>query len=137
MTTRRLGLFCLAFGSGFAVLTIEISGARLIAPVFGLSAVPWTAVIGVILAAVYMLWGYERVFTGPITNSANESLHDLGLREIAIIVPLILIVLAIGIYPRPILDRIQPSVDLILERIEATTSYEVPEYGSTIDEGAG
>ena len=49
---RRLGLFAVAFGSGFAVLTIEIAGARLIAPVFGLSAVPWTAVIGVILAAL-------------------------------------------------------------------------------------
>ncbi len=48
----RLGLFGLAFLSGFAVLTIEIAGARLIAPVFGLSAVPWTAVIGVILAAL-------------------------------------------------------------------------------------
>ena len=49
---RRAGLFFLAFASGFAVLTIEIAGARLIAPVFGLSAVPWTAVIGVILAAL-------------------------------------------------------------------------------------
>jgi predicted membrane-bound spermidine synthase len=48
----RAGLFALAFASGFAVLTIEIAGARLIAPVFGLSAVPWTAVIGVILAAL-------------------------------------------------------------------------------------
>lgn len=50
--SRRLGLFAIAFGSGFAVLTIEIAGARLIAPVFGLSVVPWTAVIGVILAAL-------------------------------------------------------------------------------------
>lgn len=49
---RRWGLFALAFGSGFAVLAIEIAGARLIAPVFGLSAVPWTAVIGVILTAL-------------------------------------------------------------------------------------
>lgn len=49
---RRLGIFALAFGSGFAVLAIEIAGARLIAPVFGLSVVPWTAVIGVILAAL-------------------------------------------------------------------------------------
>ncbi len=49
---RRAGLFFLAFASGFAVLTIEIAGARLIAPVYGLSAVPWTAVIGVILAAL-------------------------------------------------------------------------------------
>lgn len=50
--SRRAGLLFLAFASGFAVLTIEIAGARLIAPVFGLSAVPWTAVIGVILAAL-------------------------------------------------------------------------------------
>ena len=49
---RRAGLFALAFASGFAVLTIELAGARLIAPVFGLSAVPWTAVIGVILGAL-------------------------------------------------------------------------------------
>jgi predicted membrane-bound spermidine synthase len=49
---RRFGLFALAFASGFAVLTIEIAGARLMAPVYGLSAVPWTAVIGVILAAL-------------------------------------------------------------------------------------
>ncbi|MCH1570397.1 MAG: fused MFS/spermidine synthase, partial [Longimicrobiales bacterium] len=50
--SRRPGFFLLAFGSGFAVLTIEIAGARLIAPVFGLSVVPWTAVIGTILAAL-------------------------------------------------------------------------------------
>ena len=49
---RRFGFFVLAFWSGFAVLTIEIAGARLIAPVFGLSAIPWTAVIGVILGAL-------------------------------------------------------------------------------------
>ena len=48
----RLGLHALAFGAGFAVMTIEIAGARVIAPVFGLSAVSWTAVIGVILTAL-------------------------------------------------------------------------------------
>jgi spermidine synthase len=52
VSSGRLGSYALAFGSGFAVLTIEIAGARLIAPVFGLSVVPWTAVIGVILAAL-------------------------------------------------------------------------------------
>ena len=50
--SKRTGYHALAFGSGFAVLTIEIAGARLIAPVFGLSVVPWTAVIGVILTAL-------------------------------------------------------------------------------------
>lgn len=49
---HRLGLFALAFGSGFGVMVLEIAGARVMAPVFGLSAVPWTAVIGVVLAAL-------------------------------------------------------------------------------------
>lgn len=49
---RRAGLFGLAFGAGFAVMVLEIAGARVMAPVFGLSAVPWTAVIGVVLSAL-------------------------------------------------------------------------------------
>jgi NADH-quinone oxidoreductase subunit M len=92
---------------------------------------------GVVLAAIYLLWAYERIFAGPITNPANAELEDVGFREIAIMVPLIVLVLAIGIYPKPILDRIQPSVDLILDRIEATTTYEVPDYGNTPDGGSG
>jgi NADH-quinone oxidoreductase subunit M len=92
---------------------------------------------GVVLAAIYLLWAYERIFTGPITIPANESLHDLGFREIAIVVPLILLVLAIGVYPRPVLDRIQPSVDRVLLRIEETTDYDVPEHGMTPAEPLG
>ena len=49
---RRAGLFALALGSGFGVMVVEIAGARVMAPAFGLSAVPWTAVIGVILGAL-------------------------------------------------------------------------------------
>ncbi|HEX9885965.1 MAG TPA: fused MFS/spermidine synthase, partial [Longimicrobiales bacterium] len=48
----EVGLHVLAFGAGFAIMAIEIAGARVMAPVFGLSAVPWTAVIGVILTAL-------------------------------------------------------------------------------------
>ena len=84
---------------------------------------------GVVLAAVYMLWAYERVFTGPVTNPKNEGLSDLGFRELAILVPLIVLVVGIGIYPKPVLDRIEPSVEIILDRVEAQTDYDVPEYG--------
>lgn len=67
----RAGLFLLAFGSGFAVLTIEIAGARLMAPVFGLSVVPWTAVIGVVLGALALgsHWGGRLADAGRVPLS--------------------------------------------------------------------
>lgn len=83
---------------------------------------------GVILAAIYLLWAYERVFTGP-TNPKLEGLKDLGFRELAIMAPLVVLIIGIGIYPKPVLERIEPSVDLILDRIEGETSYRVPEFG--------
>lgn len=49
---RRAGLLVLALGTGFGVMVVELAGGRVMAPAFGLSAVPWTAVIGVILAAL-------------------------------------------------------------------------------------
>ena len=84
---------------------------------------------GVILAAIYLLWAYERVFTGPVTNSKLEGLKDLNFRELAILVPLIVLIIGLGVYPKPVFDRIEPSVGIILDRIEATTDYEVPEQG--------
>jgi NADH-quinone oxidoreductase subunit M len=87
------------------------------------------AAFGVVLAAVYMLWAYERVFTGPITVPENNGLRDLRLREWAVLVPMTALILFLGIYPKPALDRIEPSVEAILVRIEGTTDYEVPEYG--------
>ena len=103
---------------------------------FCLAVLAIVAGSGVILAAIYMLWAYERMFTGPVPNPKYDGLRDLGFREIAIIVPLIVIVLAIGIYPKPVLERIEPSAELILERIEATTDFDVPEFGRSADIGS-
>jgi NADH-quinone oxidoreductase subunit M len=86
---------------------------------------------GIILVAIYLLWAYERVFTGPVTNPKVEALRDLNFREIAILIPLVLLIVGLGVYPKPVFERIQPSVDLILERITEQTDYQVPEFGST------
>ena len=86
------------------------------------------AAFGVLLAAIYLLWAYQRVFTGPITKPENEKLLDLNWREKGILIPIAVLVVFLGVYPKPALDRIEPSVDLILERIEATTDFEVPDY---------
>jgi NADH-quinone oxidoreductase subunit M len=71
------------------------------------------AVPGVILAAAYLLWLYQRVFFGTVTNPKNEKLHDLTPREIATFVPLIIMALWIGLYPKPFFQILeQPSIQL-------------------------
>jgi NADH-quinone oxidoreductase subunit M len=62
------------------------------------------AVSGVVLGAAYLLWLYQRVFWGKITKEENKHLLDLNTRELATLVPLVLLCFWIGIYPKPYLD---------------------------------
>jgi NADH-quinone oxidoreductase subunit M len=75
------------------------------------------AAAGVILAALYLLWAYQRVFHGP-AEGENASMRDLRLGEILVMVPFVLVILGIGLYPKPVLDRITPSVDALLVHVE-------------------
>ena len=97
-----------------------------------LPALAVIAGVGVILAAVYLLWAYERMFTGPV-NPKIEALRDLGFRELAIMIPLIVLIIGLGVYPKPVMDRVQPSVEIILDRIEAVTGHVAPEFGRAGD----
>ena len=74
------------------------------------------AVVGVILGALYMLWTYERVMFGPITKAVNETIRDLNAREIAVMIPVIALMLFMGLFPRPLISRIEPSVTAMLAR---------------------
>jgi len=71
------------------------------------------AVPGVVLAAAYLLWLYQRVFFGTVTNPKNEKLHDLTPREIATFVPLIIMALWIGLYPKPFFQILEQPVNQI------------------------
>jgi NADH-quinone oxidoreductase subunit M len=73
------------------------------------------AATGIILAAVYMLWMYQRTMFGKITKPENENLKDLNLREKIILIPLILAIFWIGLYPKPFLVRMEPSVKNLIE----------------------
>ncbi len=66
---------------------------------------PIIAAIGVVLAAIYMLGAYEKIFTGPLKNQENESLNDLSLREKLSIGPLVLLMILFGLYPN-IIERV-------------------------------
>ena len=88
---------------------------------------------GVILGAVYMLWCYQRMMFGPQQNEANRDLPDLNLREIAYLAPLVLLAFAMGLFPQPLLDRINPSVDRLLVRMEQ--HYDTTPYPSACADG--
>jgi NADH-quinone oxidoreductase subunit M len=75
------------------------------------------ATVGIILGAAYMLWLYQRVFFGQVTNKLNESLPDLSAREAWQFAPLIFLIFWIGIYPRPLLDYIDPQTETVVAQI--------------------
>jgi len=72
----------------------------------------------IILAAAYLLWMFQRVMQGPITNEKVRSFKDLNLREIMIFVPIILLMFFMGIYPKPFLRKMDASVEHLLKKIQ-------------------
>ena len=90
----------------------------------------WTAAAasGVILGAIYMLWMYRRVIFGPLANPENQQLADLNAREILILAPILALIVFMGIYPQPFLDRMQPSVDLTLKKISSAHAKSVASH---------
>jgi NADH-quinone oxidoreductase subunit M len=72
------------------------------------------AATGVVLGAVYLLHLFQKLMFGPLTHHKNKTLADLTPREIWTFVPLLVFIFAMGLYPRPFLQRMQPAVDLLL-----------------------
>ena len=88
----------------------------------------WWAVVaasGVILAALYLLWAYQRTFHGE--PDEGDTMEDLNLREKLAIAPLLILIVVMGVYPKPFLDRIDPSVKALITHIEEKTSVREPE----------
>jgi NADH-quinone oxidoreductase subunit M len=78
------------------------------------------AATGVIWAAVYMLWMLQRVLFGKITRTENANLLDLNKREIGLLIPLMILMLFMGVYPRVFLDRSKASVEIIRARVSGS-----------------
>lgn len=76
------------------------------------------AATGVILAAVYILWMFKRVMYGKITNPENEHLKDVSKREIAVLVPIIIFIVWIGVYPSTFLNKSAASTKQLIEKME-------------------
>ena len=88
----------------------------------------WYAVVattGVILAAVYMLWAVQRAFTGE-PDEKNTATREITFREICTVVPLLGLSLFLGFYPKPVLDRLQPSVAVVVSQIDSHSDHHKP-----------
>jgi NADH-quinone oxidoreductase subunit M len=84
----------------------------------------WWAVVaatGVIVAAIYLLWAYQQSFHHRPTE-ADTKTRDLGWTERLVIAPLILIIVFLGVFPKPVLDRITPSVNQLIEHVDKVTN---------------
>ena len=88
----------------------------------------WWVVIaatGVILAALYLLWAYQRVFHGE-PDEENATFRELRWGEAMVILPFVAAIFFAGLYPKPMLDRIEPAVDALVERVAEHTDFEIP-----------
>ena len=93
----------------------------------------WTivATTGVILAALYLLWAYQRVFHGP-PAAADRQTADLRKGELLTLAPFVIAVVALGIYPKPLLDAVEPSAEKLLIHLDEYSDFELPEPGDPV-----
>ena len=83
------------------------------------------AVLGVIVAAIYLLWTYQQVFHG-VPKPEDEKTKDLSWLERLLMAPLIILIVFLGVYPKPVLDRIDPSVNQLVAHVEKATGHFQP-----------
>jgi NADH-quinone oxidoreductase subunit M len=96
----------------------------------------WWAIVaagGVILAALYLLWAYQRVFHGE-PDEENASMPDMTWRERLVMAPLLGLIVFLGVYPKPVLDRLEPSVETLIAHVERNADFVEPDVATT---GAG
>jgi NADH-quinone oxidoreductase subunit M len=106
---------------------------ELLALIGAFSGARWwgvVAVSGVILAALYLLWAYQRTFHGPVTEP-NRSMRDMTAGEFAVMLPLLVLIVFLGVYPTPMLERMEPSVEAVVAHVEESVpDFESPDPGA-------
>jgi NADH-quinone oxidoreductase subunit M len=96
---------------------------------------PWMALIaatGVIFAAFYMLPMVQRTVFNALTKPSNRTIPDLNGREIGLLMPLVMIILWLGVYPAPILERMEPTVNRLIEHVNAARLVEAVEEADVV-----
>ena len=114
------GVFTLVMLSSIGVPGLNGFVGEFLVLIGAFTAHRWWAVVattGVILAALYLLWAYQRVFHGP-TDGDNEDTPDLTAWEGLVILPLLAGIVFLGVYPKPMLERMEPAIDRLVAHVE-------------------
>jgi NADH-quinone oxidoreductase subunit M len=106
--------------NGFVGEFLILSGTFLVHRWWALAAT-----VGIIIAAIYLLWAYQQAFHGEPTERDKQT-RDLGWSERLVIAPLILLIVFLGVYPKPVLDRITPSVNQLIAHVNQVTHTQQP-----------
>lgn len=119
VTPVLAGLFLVAGLAGAGLPGLAPFVSELLVLISAFDHAWWTgaiAVTAIVLAAVYMLWMYQRTMTGP-TPPEVEGMADLGPREVGVVAPLLVALVLFGFYPMPLLEVINPYVDSVLSQV--------------------
>jgi len=79
--------------------------------------IAFVAATTMVLGAAYTLWMYKRVIYGPVANDGVAGLSDIDARETVVLVALVVVVLAVGLWPAPLVDIMGPTVDHLLDQV--------------------
>ncbi|HEV2360530.1 MAG TPA: NADH-quinone oxidoreductase subunit M [Acidimicrobiales bacterium] len=94
----------------------------------------WWAVVattGVVIAAIYLLWAYQQVFHGKKDDKA-PAFKEMSVREGLVMAPLVLLIVLLGVYPKPVLDRITPTVDSVVTHVAQASHHPRPGLGTAV-----
>jgi NADH-quinone oxidoreductase subunit M len=95
------------------------------------------AATGVVLGAIYMLWMFQRMFFGEVTNEKNASLKDLNPREIFVFIPLLVMIFWMGVYSKPFVSRMEPAVNQFVEQMKTYRTSMEARSGTVSDRATG
>ncbi|MBI5787461.1 MAG: NADH-quinone oxidoreductase subunit M [Candidatus Schekmanbacteria bacterium] len=103
--------------NGFVGELLILMGTFKVSMTFGI-----VCILGILGCSAYLLWLFQRAMLGEITNPANHKLKDLNFREVMILVPLVIMIFWVGLYPKPFLDVIDPSVENLVAMMRSGPS---------------
>jgi NADH-quinone oxidoreductase subunit M len=116
MLVITLGAVALPGLAGFVGEFLTLLGAFLANRAYAV-----LAAVGVIFGAVYLLWAYQRMWHGRLEREENRAVADLTGREWAILAPLVAAIVVLGLFPNPLLERVEPSARRVVEHTQSSS----------------